>query len=95
MLQTCILKYRDCRTGSRAKEGLGLRIIRTVPAFTNFFHEMNREVLSKYDIMTVGEMSDVSLEEALKYAGNDKNELNMVFQFEHDDLDTGWGTLGL
>ncbi len=65
------------------------------PRIHEFFHEMNREVLSKYDIMTVGEMSDVSLEEALKYAGNDKNELNMVFQFEHDDLDTGWGTLGL
>ena len=58
------------------------------PRIHEFFHEMNREVLSKYDIMTVGEMSDVSLEEALKYAGNDKNELNMVFQFEHDDLDT-------
>lgn len=37
--------------------------------------------------MTVGEMSDVPIEEALRYAGNDSQELNMVFQFEHNRLD--------
>lgn len=58
------------------------------PRIHEFFHEMNREVLSKYDIMTVGEMSDVTLEDALQYAGKDTNELNMVFHFEHDSLDT-------
>ncbi len=49
----------------------------------NFLQEMNREVLSKYDIMTVGETSGVTIEEAQKYAGEDSGELNMVFQFEH------------
>ena len=44
---------------------------------------MNHEVLSKYDIMTVGETAGVTIEEAQKYAGEDRNELNMVFQFEH------------
>lgn len=44
---------------------------------------MNREVLSRYDVMTVGETSGVTIEEAQKYAGEDRNELNMVFQFEH------------
>lgn len=58
------------------------------PRIHEFFREMNREVLSKYDIMTVGEMSDVPLEQALCYAGTDRNELNMVFQFEQDLLDT-------
>ena len=48
-----------------------------------FLQEMNREVLSKYDIMTVGETSGVTIEEAQKYAGEDSGELNMVFQFEH------------
>ena len=37
--------------------------------FTEFLKEMNREVLSKYDIMTVGETSGVTIEEAQKYAG--------------------------
>ena len=48
-----------------------------------FLQEMNKEVLSRYDIMTVGETSGVTIEEAQKYAGEDRNELNMVFQFEH------------
>ncbi len=34
-----------------------------------FLQEMNSEVLSKYDIMTVGETSGVTIEEAQKYAG--------------------------
>ena len=39
------------------------------PHVHEYLKEMNREVLSKYDIMTVGETSCVTLEEAKKYAG--------------------------
>ena len=53
------------------------------PRVHEFLQEMNREVLSKYDIMTVGETSGVTIEEAQKYAGEESGELNMVFQFEH------------
>jgi len=53
-----------------------------------FLQEMNREVLSKYDLITVGETANVTVEEAKKYAGFDTNELNMVFQFEHMDVDS-------
>ena len=74
--------------GIPRKGRIGAENYQNGPRIHEFFHEMNREVLSKYDIMTVGEMSDVPLEEALKYAGKDRHELNMVFQFEHDDLDT-------
>ena len=49
--------------------------------------EMNRKVLSKFDIMTVGETACVTLEEAKKYANSEGTELNMVFQFEHVGLD--------
>ena len=52
-----------------------------------FLKEMNQEVLSRYDLLTVGECAGVTVEEAKKYAGSDTNELNMVFQFEHMDLD--------
>ena len=37
------------------------------PRVHEYLQEMNREVLSKYDIMTVGEASCVTLEEAKKY----------------------------
>ena len=57
------------------------------PRVHEFLKEMNKEVLSKYDIMTVGETAGVTIDEAKKYAGFDSNELNMVFQFEHMDLD--------
>lgn len=59
------------------------------PKVHDYLKEMRREVLSKYDIMTVGEASGVTIEEASKYANIDGSELNMVFQFEHMDLDGG------
>ena len=57
------------------------------PRIHEFLREMNREVLSHYDIMTVGEMSGVTIDEAIKYAGKKRRELNMVFQFDQDALD--------
>ena len=59
------------------------------PRIHEFLHEMNQEVLSKYDVMTVGETSGVTIEEAQKYAGDDREELNMVFQFEHIEIGGG------
>lgn len=57
------------------------------PRVHEFLKEMNERVLSKYDIMTVGECAGVTVEEAKKYANSDGSELNMVFQFEHTSLD--------
>lgn len=53
------------------------------PHVHEYLQEMNREVLSKYDLITVGEAAGVTLEEAKKYANGEGTELNMVFQFEH------------
>ncbi|MVX64009.1 alpha,alpha-phosphotrehalase [Clostridium chromiireducens] len=68
------------------------------PRVHEFLKEMHREVLSKYDIMTVGETPAVSPEDVLKYAGENEEELNMVFHFEHMDLGFGpegkWSNLG-
>ena len=51
------------------------------PNVHRFLREMNEKVLSKYDIMTVGETPGVTTELAKQYAGEDTKELNMVFQF--------------
>lgn len=60
-----------------------------------YLKEMNKEVLNRYDIMTVGETPDVSPFEALNFVGKNRNELNMVFQFEHVGIGDGpegkWG----
>ncbi|MBE4906843.1 alpha-glucosidase [Bacillus luteolus] len=61
------------------------------PRIHEFLHEMNQEVLSNYDIITVGEMPGVTPEQGILYTDEDRNELNMVFQFEHMDLDSGPG----
>lgn len=57
------------------------------PHVHEYLQEMNAKVLSKYDIMTVGETGGVTVEDAKRYAGEHTHELNMVFQFEHMDLD--------
>lgn len=53
------------------------------PRVHEFLQEMNQKVLSKYDLITVGEAAGVTIAEAKKYANLDGRELNMVFQFEH------------
>ncbi|WP_024291518.1 glycoside hydrolase family 13 protein [Lacrimispora indolis] len=53
------------------------------PNVHTYLKEMNRRVLSKYDLMTVGEAFGVTLEEAKRYSGEKEQELNMVFHFEH------------
>lgn len=63
--------------------------VRNGPRVHEYLQEMNRKVLSKYDLLTVGECSGVTIEEAKRYASEDGRELNMVFQFEHMDLDGG------
>lgn len=57
------------------------------PRVHEFLKEMRNEVLDKFDTMTVGETAGVTIEEAMHYASEDGSELNMVFQFEHTDLD--------
>ena len=56
------------------------------PKVHEYLQEMRNRVLSKYDLITVGECAGVTIEEAQKYAGLDNKELNMVFQFEHTSL---------
>lgn len=53
-----------------------------------YLHEMNEKVLSKYDIMTVGETPCVTPESATLFVKEDREELNMLFQFEHMGVDT-------
>jgi len=69
--------------------GNAKQIIPNGPRIHEFLQEMQSEVLSKYDIMTVGETGGVTVDEAAQYANADGSELNMVFQFETVELDGG------
>ena len=58
------------------------------PHVHEYHQEMRQKALNNADTITVGECSGVTLEEAKKYARSDEKELNMVFQFEHMDVDS-------
>ncbi len=57
------------------------------PRVHEYLHELNEDVFSKYDIMTVGETPNVTPEIAHQYVDKERGELSMVFQFEHINTD--------
>jgi oligo-1,6-glucosidase len=57
------------------------------PHLHDYLQEMNKEVLSKYDIMTVGEGAGVQIEDALSFVDEDRRELQTFYHFDH----TGYG----
>ncbi len=63
------------------------------PRLTEFLGEMKRDVLSQYDILTVGETPMVSPDDAVALTDEKDGALNMVFQFEHMDVDRVGGRL--
>lgn len=65
------------------------KLYRNGPHIHDYLQEMNRKVLSAYDVMTVGEMPGVTPELAKLYTDEARQELQMVFQFEHMGLDSG------
>ncbi|OAD64783.1 glucohydrolase [Pediococcus parvulus] len=63
------------------------------PKVHDYLKEMNKKVLSKYNVITVGETPSATPDDAIKYTGFNRHELEMVFQFEHMGLD--WSKNGL
>lgn len=68
-------------------------VVRGIEHFLNhsdvhmYLREMNREVLSKHDLLTVGETGFVTTADGRLYSHPDRKELNMIFQFEHTGID--------
>lgn len=61
------------------------------PHLHEYLQEMNRELLSKYDVMTVGEAVGVTLEQTPLLVDERRHELNMILNFDvvslnHDGL---------
>lgn len=56
-----------------------------LPKVHVYLKEMYDQLFSKYDILTIGEVGgQASIEQAIKYASFDSNELSMVFNFDHN-----------
>ena len=78
----------------QAKKGAALsemmeNIYANGPRIHEYLKEMNKKVLSKYDIVTVGEGPGVNLKTGLNYVDEKEKELNMVFHFDHLQIDFG------
>lgn len=58
------------------------------PRLMEYLLEMRREVLSHYDSITVGEAPCATPELALDITDREHGALDMLFQFDHMDLDT-------
>lgn len=58
------------------------------PRLYEYLGEMKREVLARYDILTVGETPGVTTQDAIRLTHEQEGFLNMVFQFEHMALDS-------
>src|SRR3954454_6645291 len=60
------------------------------PRIHEFLQEMHREVFAgREELLTVGEMPGVTVEEARRFTDPERHEVDMVFQFEHVQLDRG------
>jgi oligo-1,6-glucosidase len=60
-----------------------LSIYANGPRVHEFLKEMYEKVLKHYDCMTIGEGFGVSAEQANDYVGEDRQELNMIYHFDH------------
>lgn len=57
------------------------------PNLHRYINEMNREVLSHYNVATAGELFGIPLEQSIKFSDRRRNELNMGFTFDLIRLD--------
>jgi oligo-1,6-glucosidase len=56
------------------------------PHLHDYLQEMNREVLSKYDVMSLAEGAGMLTSTALNFVDEDRKELNMGYHFEGTNL---------
>ncbi|WP_409296648.1 alpha,alpha-phosphotrehalase [Peribacillus sp. SCS-26] len=63
--------------------GDGRKFYTDGPRVHEFMREMNQEVFSKYDSMTVGEMSSTTIDHCIQYTNPESRELSMTFNFHH------------
>ncbi|OXG71919.1 alpha-glucosidase [Cryptococcus neoformans var. grubii Br795] len=59
------------------------------PRVHEFIREMHDRVLSKYDILTVGELNHHTPEMMLRYVHPDRREIQMGFSFDHVNIGLG------
>jgi trehalose-6-phosphate hydrolase len=67
--------------------GDGRKFYTDGPKVHQYMKEMNQNVFSNYESMTVGEMSSTTIDHCIKYTNPESNELSMTFNFHHLKVD--------
>ncbi|GGH36928.1 glycoside hydrolase family 13 protein [Paenibacillus segetis] len=78
MPNPCNLRYVDATEGHRNIRGIG-----------EFIQQFKHEGFASYDIMTVGEASGIPISQVDLWIGEKNGAFNMIFQFEHVNIDFG------
>lgn len=65
----------------------GFGLVTNGPRLLEFLREMKQQVLSQHDCITVGEAPLATVAQGVEITNEDTGALNMLFQFEHMELD--------
>ncbi|MDQ2071623.1 glycoside hydrolase family 13 protein [Haloarcula sp. NS06] len=79
-------KVEGLPDGDPDSEWVGAEHFIDGPEMLSYLTALDEKVLSNYDVMTVGEMPQLTVESALEYADTD-GPLDMAFHFQHTKLD--------
>lgn len=66
-----------------------INVLANGPHRDEYLQQMNREVLSHYDVMTVGEAIGISLQKTPLIVSSQRHELDMIFNFDAVRLNRG------
>lgn len=69
------------------ESGDGRKYYTDGPRIHEYIHLMNKEVFSKKNALTVGEMSSTTIDNCIKYTNPERQELSMTFNFHHLKVD--------
>lgn len=73
--------------GTADREPKGIEVFSHGPRIHEYLRELYERTFSNYDVMTVAEMADTTVDMANDYLGQDGDGLNMIFHFEHMHVD--------
>ena len=86
-----ISKDQNFKNGHNKLILVGKKYFINGPRLHEYLQELNKDVLSNYDCMTVGETVFTNLEDIKLLTDESRNELSMVFNFDHTSVDNYLG----
>ena len=86
-----ISKDQRFKNGTNPLILVGKKYFINGPRLHEYLHEINKDVLSNYDCMTVGETVFTTLDDIKLLTGEGRDELSMVFNFDHTSVDNFLG----